>query len=82
MESTAALLCTSVYHAVMGSLSSAQSSLPGMLKTPRHYANAEQQSVKWQKLLQMSNNITKTSKIYFPNILRELKKKKKEKEKC
>lgn len=71
------MLCTSVYHAIMGNLSSSQSSLPGMLKSPRHHANVKKQSVKWQKLLQVSNNITKTSKTsYLPNILRELKKKK------
>lgn len=71
------MLCTSVYHAIMGNLSSSQSSLPGMLKSPRHHANVKKQSVKRQKLLQVSNNITKTSKTsYLPNILRELKKKK------
>lgn len=46
-------------------------------KTPQTLCNIEKQSVKWQKLLQMSNNITEMSKIYLSNIFRELKKKKK-----
>lgn len=36
-------------------LSSSQTSLLGMLKSPRHHANVEKFSVKWQRLLHMSN---------------------------